>query len=60
MGNNSPKQIENEFDKIQSIVTKIKIYLSNYKNEILDICKTKKNLEKDIINFQLNYSTFKA
>ena len=60
MGNNSPKQIENEFDKIQSIVTKIKIYLSNYKNEILDICKTKKNLEKDIINFQLNYSTFEG
>ena len=57
MGNYlSSKSPGKEFDKIQAIISKVQIYLNNYENEVKDLCKTNKELENEIRNFQSNYS----
>ena len=59
MGNNtSQKSLKKEFKTIQETVSKIQFYLQNYKNEILDLCKNQKDLEKEITLFQIKYSQF--
>ena len=58
MGSDPPKPDKIEFDTIQRTISKINFYLNNYKNEILDLCKTEKDLEKEITLFQMNYSQF--
>ena len=49
---------KNEILSIQETIAKINFYLNNYKNEILDLCKTEKDLENQIRLFQIDYSQF--
>ena len=39
---------KNEILSIQETIAKINFYLNNYKNEILDLCKTEKDLENQM------------
>ena len=58
MGSDPPKSAKNEFEKFQDDISKIQFYLNNYRNEIVDLCKTENDLEKEIRIFQINYSQF--
>jgi len=54
----SNKLNKTEILSIQETISKINFYLNNYKNEILDLCKNEKDLEKEIRLFQIDYSQF--
>jgi len=58
MGNESPKPNKIEKIPVGEIISKIYFYLNNYKNEILDLCKSEKDLEKEIRIFQIDYCQF--
>ena len=57
---NDPQPLKNQYKQIQETIYKIQFYLKNYKNEILDLCKTEKDLEDEIRKFQINYLHFEG
>ena len=58
MGNDSPKELKNEFEKTLEVVSQINFYLKNYKNEIIDFTNNNQNLRNEINNFNQKYSKF--
>ena len=58
MGSDTPKPNQIESISIRETISKIYFYLNNYKNEILDLCKTERDLEKEIRLFQNDYWQF--
>jgi len=59
MGNDSSNiDLKKEWKKKLETINQINFYLKDYKNEILDLCKKKPHLKKDINNFNINYSRY--
>lgn len=58
MGSDTSKPNQIESISIRETISKIYFYLTNYKNEVLDLCKTEKDLVNEIRLFQKDYWQF--